>query len=85
MKTVYVNLPDAETIQNFVDALADCRGQFDLISGHYILDARSMLGIFNLDLKNPIRLDVYEDSPENAAAIAPFLAEGYEGPDTTEE
>ena len=84
MKTVYVNLPDADTIQRFVDALADCRGQFDLISGHYILDARSMLGIFNLDLKRPIRLDVYEESPENLAAVAPFVAEGYSPPKASE-
>lgn len=78
MRTVYVNLPNSETIQRFVDALADLEGQFDLISGHYILDARSMLGIFNLDLKRPIRLDVYNDSPENMAAIVPFLTEGPE-------
>ena len=75
MRTVYVNLPTTQSIQDFVDLLSGLTGQFDLISGHYILDARSLLGIFNLDRSRPIQLDVYDDRQENIAALAPFLAD----------
>ncbi len=75
MRSVYVNLPSTRAIQNFVSAISKLTGDFELISEHYILDARSMLGIFNLDLTKPVELKIYQDSDATLHALAPFLAE----------
>lgn len=75
MQQVYVNLPSAETVQCFVKALAPLKGDFELISGRHVLEARSLMGVFSLDLTRPIQLKVYNDCEENLCAIRPFLSE----------
>ncbi len=74
MQSVYVRLSTPEIVQQFVDTLSPLNGAFDLISGRYILDARSLMGIFSLDLTKPIELKIYDDTPETMRAIEPFLA-----------
>lgn len=78
MRQVSIRLPSAEQIQRFVKTLTALNGEFELISGKHILDARSLMGLFTLDLSQPIMLKVYQDSPENMSAIAPFLAQSEE-------
>lgn len=73
MRTVYVRLPNIQAVQEFVNTLAPLKGRFDLVSGHYLLDARSLMGIVSLDLSKPIRLDMSEDTPENMRAIQRFI------------
>ena len=45
-------------------------------SGRYTIDAKSILGIFSLDLSKPIELDIYGDEPLDKVqeAIKPFLS-----------
>ena len=74
MKSVYISLPGAGAVQAFVEALAGLDGDFDLVDGRYILDARSLMGIFTLDLEKPIRLDIHDDSETTMQALRPFLA-----------
>lgn len=75
MRSVYVNLSTPQTVQQFVEKIAPLKGSFDLVSGNYILDARSLMGIFTLDLSAPIRLDVGEDTAENMQAIEEFIVD----------
>lgn len=79
MKEVYVSLPGAEAVQRFVGVLNQLGGDFELVAGQHILDARSLMGIFSFDLEKPILLRVYKDTQENLDAIRPFLAETEEG------
>ena len=74
MKSVYVRLPSVERVQRFVDTLSSLEGDFELIAGNHILDAKSLMGIFSLDRSVPIELKVYNDSKPNIDAIKPFLA-----------
>ena len=75
MKTVYVNLNGADTVQRFVKTLTALNGDFELVENNITLDARSLMGIFSLDLSHPIMLRVYNASAENMQAIKPFLEE----------
>lgn len=75
MRQVLIRLSSTEQVQSFVRTLTALRGDFELISGKYILDARSLMGLFSLDLSKPVPLRVYDDSAENLGAIAPFIAE----------
>ena len=74
MQEIHISLPTAERVQSFVEAITPLEGNFDLISGKYVLDARSLMGIFSLDLSQPILLKIYNDTKENMAALRPFAA-----------
>ena len=75
MKKVFVSLPDAESIQNFVSTLTELEGDFELVSDNFVLDARSLMGIFSLDISSPILLRVYNDTQQNFQAISEFITE----------
>lgn len=73
MQSVYVQLSGAETVQKFVEQISALDGDFDLVAGNYILDARSLMGIFSLDISKPIELRIYNDTPENMQHLARFI------------
>lgn len=75
MQQVYVSLPSIQQVQRFVKTLTPLAGDFELVSGKFVLDARSLMGVFSLDISQPICLKVYNDSAENLEAIRPFLSD----------
>lgn len=52
---VYLNSIDK--VKDFVRLMSDIEDNIDLVSGRYIVDAKSLLGIFSLDLSKPINLE----------------------------
>lgn len=75
MQQVYVSLTTAKQVQRFVKTLTPLHGDFELVSGKYVLDARSLMGVFTMDLSQPILLKVYDASADNMSAISPFLSD----------
>ena len=61
MKTVKVRLSSIEAVRDFVDAVRKYEAEIDLASGRYVVDAKSIMGIFSLDLMNPITMTVHKD------------------------
>ena len=59
MKTVKISLNSIDKVKAFVNEISkfDC----DLVSGRYVIDAKSIMGIFSLDLSKPIDLNVHAD------------------------
>ena len=74
MRSVYISLPNPETVQAFVNTLSELEGEFELINDLYILDARSLMGIFGLDLQKPIMLKIYNDTQHNCEQLGRFFA-----------
>lgn len=72
MKDISIRLSSVQDVQRFVGALVPLKGDFEFIADNLILDARSLMGIFGLDLKHPLRLRVYNENPETMAALAPY-------------
>lgn len=70
MKSIYITLNSIEKVKQFVNTINTYDSEFDLSSGRYIIDAKSIMGIFSLDLSNPLRLDIYNDSCVEAVANA---------------
>ena len=62
MKTINIKLLQAQDVKDFVNAVARCPDDIDLRSGRYVVDAKSILGIFSLDLSKPIIMQVYNDN-----------------------
>lgn len=61
MKSIQIKLKLAENVKSFVQKVAIFPGDLDLRSGRYVVDAKSILGIFSLDLSKPITLEIYDD------------------------
>ena len=61
MKTVKVRLSSIEAVRDFVDAVRKYEAEIDLASGRYVVDAKSIMGIFSLDLMNPITMTIHKD------------------------
>jgi hypothetical protein len=72
MATCNVRLNSIETVKNFVEAIENSDSKLELVSGKYIIDAKSILGIFCLDLTRPILLRAVSGSIP--AEVTPFLA-----------
>ena len=75
MKSVTINLNMAETVKKFVNIAARYDYDMTLKSGRYVVNAKSILGIFSLDLGEPVVLEIASDDCDDLlAALAPFIA-----------
>ena len=61
MKSVTIQLSTIADIQEFVNLVTACDFDVDLASGRYVVDAKSIMGIFSLDLMKPITMTVHSD------------------------
>jgi len=61
MKTVTIKLQMAENVKKFVNIVSKYPYEIDLRSGRHVVDAKSILGIFSLDLNKPITMEIYSD------------------------
>ena len=71
IKTVNISLNSIDKVKSFVNAITKFDNDFDLISGRYVIDAKSIMGIFSLDLSKPITLNIH--ASENMSAILEVL------------
>lgn len=74
MKTIRISLNSIDKVKAFVNDLAKFDVDFDLVSGRYIIDAKSIMGIFSLDLSKPIDLNVHSATEEETERILTLLA-----------
>ena len=71
MKTLQISLNSIDKVKSFVNDVTKFDCDFDLVSGRYVIDAKSIMGIFSLDLSKPITLNVHAE--ENAEEIMAVL------------
>ena len=62
MKSINISLDSIDKVKSFVNIITTCAGDFDLTSERYVVDAKSIMGIFSLDLSKPLRLDIHDDN-----------------------
>ncbi len=62
MKTVRISLNSIDKVKSFVNDLTKFDVDFDLVSGRYVIDAKSIMGIFSLDLSKPIDLNIHSEN-----------------------
>ena len=60
MKTVQISLNSIDKVKSFVNDITKFDYDFDLVSGRYVIDAKSIMGIFSLDLSKPIDLNIHK-------------------------
>ena len=77
MKTVKICLNSIDKVKAFVNDITKFEADFDLVSGRYVIDAKSIMGIFSLDLSKNIDLNIHaEDNIDDILAILkPYIVE----------
>lgn len=79
MRNFSVQLNSIADVKRFVNAACSQPFDIDIVSGRYVIDAKSIMGIFSLDLAKPIAVEVHgteEDGRVFAESVKDFLIEG---------
>ncbi|MDE6435632.1 MAG: HPr family phosphocarrier protein [Lachnospiraceae bacterium] len=58
MQELQVSLNTIDKVKSFVDKISEMNGEFNLVAGRYVIDAKSIMGIFSLDISKPLLLQV---------------------------
>ena len=74
MKTIQISLNSIDKVKSFVNDISKFDSDFDLVSGRYVIDAKSIMGIFSLDLSKPIDLNIHAEDGLNEVleALKPY-------------
>lgn len=77
MKTVKISLNSIDKVKAFVNDVTKFNTDFDLVSGRYVIDAKSIMGIFSLDLSMAIDLNIHDDDnmDDILKTLAPYIVE----------
>ena len=74
MKTVKISLNSIDKVKSFVNTISQFDSDFDLISGRYVIDAKSIMGIFSVDLSQNIDLTIHaENDAEIVEALKDYI------------
>ncbi|MFV0520640.1 MAG: HPr family phosphocarrier protein [Lachnospirales bacterium] len=75
MAKINLKLDSIDKVKAFVNTISLYDGDFDLASNRYVVDAKSIMGIFSLDLANPLELNIHNDSleAEIKEKLAPYI------------
>ncbi len=74
MKTFNVLLSSINDVKNFVNTVSKYDYDIDLTSGRYVVDAKSIMGIFSLDLSKPIKVEIHNDDCDKLAdELKPYI------------
>ena len=78
MKTVKISLNSIDKVKSFVNEITKFDYDFDLVSGRYLIDAKSIMGIFSLDLSKSIDLNIHATDAaldEILVTLKPYLVD----------
>ncbi len=77
MKTIQISLNSIDKVKSFVNEITQFDNDFDLVSGRYVIDAKSIMGIFSLDLSKPIDLNIHaeENLDEILSVLKAYMVE----------
>ena len=74
MKTFNIMLNSINDVKNFVNTVNKYDFDVDLTSGRYVVDAKSIMGIFSLDLSKPISVEIHADNCDDLMeALKPYI------------
>ncbi len=76
MKQKKIRITTIAEIRDFVNIVVGFDGEVDLISGRYVVDAKSIMGIFSLDLLQPITVQTdSENADELFEKLTPYIVD----------
>ena len=74
MKTFEILLSSINDVKNFVNTVSKYDYEIDLTSGRYVVDAKSIMGIFSPDLSKPIKVEIHNDNSDDLVSeLKPYI------------
>ena len=73
MLTVKILIDSVEKVKRFSSAVSKIGADCELVEGVHIIDAKSIIGIFSMDLKKPIQLNIHSDNTEVLDKLKDFI------------
>ena len=75
MTTKTISLNTIVDVKEFVNTVARYDFEVDLVSGRYVIDAKSIMGIFSLDLSKPIDLNIHAENDVDSilSTLSPYI------------
>lgn len=73
MMTFNVLINSIDDVKNFVNIVNRYSCDIDLVSGRYVVDAKSIMGIFSLDLTKSIKVEVHSDDKQISEDLKPYV------------
>lgn len=73
MEQVQVLINAPEKAERLCHILSECEGSFDLAKGSYIVDGKSIIGIYTMDLSSPLTLTIHDESENVVERIREFV------------
>ena len=74
MSGFFVALTSIDDVKHFVDAASRCPCEVDVLSGRYVINAKSIMGLFSLDLSQPVQVEVHGTDAQRGAFQADVAA-----------
>ena len=76
MKSFNIQLSSIMAVKEFVNIVNKCPYDIDLSSSRYVVDAKSIMGIFSLDLSKTIKVDVHSDDCDDLInELKPYIVD----------
>ena len=72
---IVINLNDIKSVGKFVNEMSKFDADIDIISKHYICDAKSIMGVFSFDLSKPVTVEIISDDKEEIKRFNEVLKE----------
>ena len=79
-RSLSIRFTDYDMIEMFSRDIANLKGEFDIVSGRKVVDAKSFLGIFSLDLSAPLTLNVVTDDDRAFFIFQKFMGAAHTRP-----
>lgn len=68
MQRFFVSLSSINDVKLFTNAASQCSGsEIDVLAGRYVIDAKSIMGLFSLDLAKPVKVEFHGPDADAAA------------------
>lgn len=74
-RTITVNLNDFTTARKFINEASKFISDIDVIKGRYVIDGKSAMGIFTLDLSKPVDVQIHSDDPYEIKRFNDIMSE----------
>lgn len=73
MKSFNIALRSVDKVKEFVNDMGSIEGDVLLSAGRYVIDAKSIMGIFSLELSKPLKLEIENWKDEYAVIVERYL------------
>jgi len=75
MKEITILLNDFSKIKKFANEISKISSDVDLVRGRYVVDAKSTIGIFTVDLSKPIKVILHSDDENESIKFTKIMEE----------